>query len=779
MPKVHHERFSGSFHALEARTLFANAFVGVGLAVSEEVPNGYDAWSYVIEGSVDVANGDLSGGVEAFGSGNPISASSLNGRKAVDLGYGRMRVLDGTWLRPGVSGVESGESSFLSDLGYPVGFSINGYASGLVAGDAVLLAQRPTSASLADLWGEWRMSVLSESGGNPVISEGRVQVNGDVIGFQASLPFAGYGFGLHVDAVDGDGEVRVSHWETRAAAPTQRFYLSADKSFALYVNTGAGTSDSSIGVMYRMDSSVGEADLVGTYRVGMGWSYDRATIQGVFGSTPDGVGEGARQIWTVPTALVLGADHTYRFYSLDDFDRGLKGSSLVSGAWSLDQGEITLSMNGSPALKFAVGAGGHSIFAGKSVGALSVLGVGTRLFPARVSQQVERAELAHAVVRDSHAIVFERGDDNFWREFHVEQAFPGTPDDIAEADAWVDAKGTGIGDTWAVASSVSGTFVFHRASGGAWTSTNISQAAASAPIVDQLQVVEAADGAVHLMGKASDGDLVRYSRGDDGSSWTFHNITEEIVSTGQSMPTLQGDLTSYATKWGALNVVGLDGSGRAWAIWWAPGLANWQASDLSAATGQDARFSGGLTVYLTPWDGINIAGVDANGSVDAVWWTPDLKGQWRRDSISGATGVSEADRPRLAPRTVTSYTTAWGGLNIAGVDSRTNQVVQYWWSPQANAWAIASISAAIGRMRSAVIESLRGYAASDGSMNLVAEYEPGDYDDGYQDSIPSYQAGYSNSYNAGSNLMSMQFSSSYGIGSPWGGTTMSGIGDWD
>jgi len=79
--------------ALESRTLLSGAFVGVGLAVSEDVPAGYDAWAYQIEGSIESSNGALSGQIEALGRDNPIASSTLSGRQAVDLGYGRPPVI--------------------------------------------------------------------------------------------------------------------------------------------------------------------------------------------------------------------------------------------------------------------------------------------------------------------------------------------------------------------------------------------------------------------------------------------------------------------------------------------------------------------------------------------------------------------------------------------------------------------------------------------------------------------------------------------------------------
>ena len=93
------------------------------------------------------------------------------------------------------------------------------------------------------------------------------------------------------------------------------------------------------------------------------------------------------------------------------------------------------------------------------------------------------------------------------------------------------------------------------------------------------------------------------------------------------MPALVGPIISYVTDWNGLNIAGLDASGNIQSIWWAPGMDLWRTDNLSAITGA-SPIAGGLTCYLTSWGGINLAGVDASGDVTVSWWVPSFGGNW-------------------------------------------------------------------------------------------------------------------------------------------------------
>ena len=145
------------------------------------------------------------------------------------------------------------------------------------------------------------------------------------------------------------------------------------------------------------------------------------------------------------------------------------------------------------------------------------------------------------------------------------------------------------------------------------------------------------------------------------------------------MPTLVGDVTSYVTPWNGLNIAALDNHGHIQAVWTSPVLdGQWRLSDLSDDTGGGA-LSGGLTVYIAPWGGINLSGLDSAGNVRVTWWAPGMA-SWHQDDLTQIAGA-----PALAAGSITSYVNPWGGLNIAGLDT-SGDVQILWWAPGLDRW---------------------------------------------------------------------------------------------
>ena len=121
-------------------------------------------------------------------------------------------------------------------------------------------------------------------------------------------------------------------------------------------------------------------------------------------------------------------------------------------------------------------------------------------------------------------------------------------------------------------------------------------------------------------------------------------------------------------------------------------------------------------MYLTSWQGINIAGMDADGELQVTWWVPSFEGTWAQSSITELTGG-----PSLDPATVTSYVSTWDGLNVAGIDPATGDLTVYWWSPERTeaGWAVSSLSDALPNGSPAVVSGpLDGIAPRDGSLNV-------------------------------------------------------------
>ncbi|MGE4196806.1 MAG: hypothetical protein AB7G11_06760, partial [Phycisphaerales bacterium] len=311
-----------------------------------------------------------------------------------------------------------------------------------------------------------------------------------------------------------------------------------------------------------------------------------------------------------------------------------------------------------------------------------------------------------------------------WSAFDL-TASTGGPS-VAESESvvtWIDPKD---GLSYAAAISAGGVIVYTQTADSGWHARDLTSELAGAGasrVVSGLTALVGRDNLVRLAGLGENGDLLLYSQtgarvGAD-FSWTFRNlVSSDLAPQGQAMPAFVGNLTSYVTDWNGLNIAGLDASGRIQVVWWAPGLERWQATDLTAATGAP-RLGGDLTVYLTGWGGINLAGLDDAGRVTVTWWVPGFGGEWRTNNLTGETGG-----PALRTSSVTSYVTPWGGLNIAGIDPQ-GRVLIYWWVPGFLSWVVTPVSddipGAIPPQR-----RLTGVASPVGTINLFGVGSDGD-----------------------------------------------------
>lgn len=324
---------------------------------------------------------------------------------------------------------------------------------------------------------------------------------------------------------------------------------------------------------------------------------------------------------------------------------------------------------------------------------------------------VPTAVLAYAGM-DEHSkpAVFERMTDQSWSVVTL-TSIPGAPADLTDPVAWVDSDN---GRSFAAAVSAQGLFLFTRSDDGVWGQRNLTESIPGAePIADELHFMQDGTGAFFLVGFTAEGDAVRYALGNDSARWTFRNITAaDLVPTGQLIPELVSAIAPYSTSWNGLNAAGIAPDGQVWSIWWAPGRDHWATSNLSEITGTGVKFQGNPTVYTTAWGGINIAGVAEDGHLHVVWWVPEFGGEWRESDLTEQIGG-----PMLDGQSISSYTTDWGGLNVAGVDAASRRVVQYWWAPGMATWSSSELSAATESIPT--ITNLTGVPGTDQSLNLL------------------------------------------------------------
>lgn len=192
----------------------------------------------------------------------------------------------------------------------------------------------------------------------------------------------------------------------------------------------------------------------------------------------------------------------------------------------------------------------------------------------------------------------------------------------------------------------------------------------------------------------------------DTGAWTGTDLTALI-----SAPGLTGDLTHYSPSWGAIHIAGLDARGHAINYWFVPGsTTTWQFSDLTDLF-SGPLMTGGLTGYVTGWDGLNLAGLNSSNQVVVYWWAPGLS-NWETinmtTTFSGPTFSGQLD----------AYVTPWGGLNIAGRTS-DNKIYTYWWAPGLGGnWVVSNISEAASSTSIATYGT-EVVVSTDGGINIA------------------------------------------------------------
>jgi hypothetical protein len=264
-------------------------------------------------------------------------------------------------------------------------------------------------------------------------------------------------------------------------------------------------------------------------------------------------------------------------------------------------------------------------------------------------------------------------------------------------------------------------------SAGAWSVRNLtSETPGATAIVRGLFAMSTLGGFVIIGGLNAGGDVVIYGEttarnASGGVVWAYDDLSRsQLAPNGITTPVFTGKLIAYVTAWNGLNIAGLDSNGDIQVIWTAPGLNGWTSSNLSTITGAP-MLTGGLSTHVTSWGGVNLIGIDSDGDTVVTWWVPSFGGEWRHNNFT-----SDVGGPRLRADSVTAYVTPWGGLNIAGLTD-DGQVVVYWWVPGFDRWQVGPLGIdANGDERRVPVRRLDSFAGDDGSLNLFATGRFGD-----------------------------------------------------
>ena len=224
--------------------------------------------------------------------------------------------------------------------------------------------------------------------------------------------------------------------------------------------------------------------------------------------------------------------------------------------------------------------------------------------------------------------------------------------------------------------------------------------------------LETTGGATYLLGYDAGGTLYAVFESNQTAQgdpiFTIRNLSADLTANGQSTPVLTS-ATTFVTPWNGLHLAGVDAGGDLWSIWFADGLDGdrWRADNLSTISGADP-LTGGVSVYQTSWGGVNITGTTAAGAVAAVWWNPWFGGEWVFSNISQAAGA-----PAVDPASVAAFSARnQEFIGVVGLEQGTGNLVQIFWRPEQGdgGWQFRRASDLIG-----------GYTPLTGSLDATID----------------------------------------------------------
>ncbi len=693
--------FDDLFDTLESRIVLSSSFASFGLVAAPTSGGGLGVETWNTEGVI-ADDGEITAAqVWVDGPGGRRSESS-------SLWYDRITKLDGDGRvkrdpdRAFFSNdpVETNGTQFLNTDGYPMGwwFAENSASSEEVE----VMAEIATNPSQSAFNGTYRFSVIGYdfSNGTFFSVSGNVEIdaNNDEANWDEDL-------GLMPRSRSNLDRVRGDAYESDHG---ERFYLSADGRSIIFADLDTNDGTVYIGVGTKTES-VSDAQIVGGYN----W----------IGATTGGGGFNLTQY-----RLDLFDNGEYKLFNLDDWDSGIFNNPLGEGDWDLSGTRLTLDEdNTTLELQFRVGADGRTLIPQRGstfgLGAQPIFGLGVRDLSTLPdgnpnSPQDDVAFSVPGPVEFGRPGTYQLEDDGVWYAIDLLR-LAGGPTITGEVESWIDTNRT---TSTAVAVSDQGLSLYTEGNDDTWSVRVLTaEITGAVAIAGELEVMLDPAGYAHVTGLSATGEVLHYFQNgatnpDGSAAWAFENISvEDLTPAGITTPAFTG-LVSYATSWGGLNIAGLDSAGTIWSVWTAPSLGgSWTASDLTTAFGAEPLV-GGLTVYLTSWQGINIAGIDAGGELQVSWWVPSFEGNWAQNSLTDLTGG-----PMLEPATVSSYVSSWDGLNVAGIDRVTGELSVYWWSPsRADAgWATSSLSDALPNGAASIVGGpLVGVAPRDGSLNV-------------------------------------------------------------
>ncbi len=228
-------------------------------------------------------------------------------------------------------------------------------------------------------------------------------------------------------------------------------------------------------------------------------------------------------------------------------------------------------------------------------------------------------------------------------------------------------------------------------SNGTWALRDLTAELGVPGITGDLTYYTPSWGTLHISGIDARGHSVNYYyQPGVASGWAFSDLTDAIG--GQ--PFTRG-LAGFVTPWftisggtinDALNIAGLNDQGHIIVYYWAPGYS-WASFDMTT-TFNGSTLTGQLGAFVTSWGAMNIIGQTSAGAIYAYWWSPVLgAGNWQTVDLSATSGQGP-----VASAVETTFSDD-GGLNMFGVEADGDLIVIRW-TPTNQVWTATNIRSA-------------------------------------------------------------------------------------
>ncbi len=278
------------------------------------------------------------------------------------------------------------------------------------------------------------------------------------------------------------------------------------------------------------------------------------------------------------------------------------------------------------------------------------------------------------------------GSDDWEARFIPSPAGADTP--VNDLQVWF---GPGGGLPTIAAATDEGLFLLEPA-GGEYGARNLTAEAgpAALPIVRSVETYVPLNGLRIIAGLSPDGELLIYGENTpapDGTVvWSYQNLFDDVVrAQNLFLPIFapgNDALVTFVTPWGAAHIVASTVDGVPIAFWAAPATIGWHTADLNmAANGAIGYFN--MHVLQTSWGGIHI--FDGDGS-QGIFWVPGFGERWESSALRDTSDFF----PVFIASTSTALVTSWDAMHLAGVND-DGELAVLWWSPEANRWTVEQL----------------------------------------------------------------------------------------